>query len=162
MEEKKIEKKIEKGVSDIPGKMEAPVRREGSREKLDILTSRLEQENEQNNIISEKIVETKFSSSGTLVQSSQQKRIKRVEDILEVDLVDIYKKLDPNQRKKFKKRGEEISQVINVLLDGAKIKTKKILSLIKEWLQMIPGVNKFFIEQLAKNKLDEIVQLKNK
>jgi len=33
--------------------------------------------------------------------------------------------------------------------------------LIKKWLLLIPGVNKYFLEQEAKIKADEIVKMKN-
>ena len=45
-------------------------------------------------------------------------------------------------------------------MDKAKLKVKKVVNLIKKWLTMIPGVNKFFLEQEAKIKTDEIVKLK--
>jgi len=120
------------------------------------------EESETRSIVSEKISEHTPGTSTSGVQASGQPRVKRLENILENDLADVYLKLSPNQRIDFKRKGEEISKKINILLDEAKVKTKKILTLIKEWLGMIPGVNKFFLEQLAKNKLDEIVKLKNK
>jgi len=49
---------------------------------------------------------------------------------------------------------------INTLLDKAKINLGKIASLIRKWLSIIPGVNKFFLEQEAKIKADEIMKLK--
>jgi len=120
------------------------------------------EDSETRSIVSEKISEHTPGTSTNGVQTSGQPRVKRLENILENDLADVYLKLSPNQRIDFKRKGEEISKRINILLDEAKVKTKKILTLIKEWLGMIPGVNKFFLEQLAKNKLDEIVKLKNK
>jgi hypothetical protein len=34
---------------------------------------------------------------------------------------------------------------------------KKILALIRDWLKLIPGVNRFFLEQEAKIKTDKIL-----
>jgi hypothetical protein len=47
-------------------------------------------------------------------------------------------------------------------MDSAKFKVKAIVDLIKKWLAIIPGVNKFFLEQEAKIKTDQIIALKQK
>ena len=36
----------------------------------------------------------------------------------------------------------------------------KIIDVIKKWLSIIPGINKFFLEQEAKIKTDKIMELK--
>lgn len=102
------------------------------------------------------------STGPSLVQSSTSQREKEIENILEVDLADVFMKLSPNKKTEFKLKGEETARAINSLLDNTKVKIKKVLSLIKNWLSLIPGVNSFFIEQLAKSKLDDIMKLKNK
>ena len=61
----------------------------------------------------------------------------------------------------FKKKGEETAGKIKELLKSFKDKTKEIVKLIKSWLKMLPGVNKFFIEQEAKIKTDKILNIKN-
>ncbi|PLX20472.1 hypothetical protein C0584_05710 [Candidatus Parcubacteria bacterium] len=111
-------------------------------------------------MVSEKGQDSRKPQGAHLVQSAKSVREKKIEHILEVDLADVYSKLSPRDKVLFKNKGEETAKKINDLLDSAKIKVKKILSLIKDWLSIIPGVNKFFIEQLAKSKLDEIVNLK--
>ncbi|MDA3840181.1 MAG: hypothetical protein PF572_03750 [Patescibacteria group bacterium] len=117
---------------------------------------------EDTSLISEKISENKKGNVSTLVQSTQSEREKKIESILEVDLANVYLKLSPEDKILFKIQGEKTAKAINLLIDNTKIKVKKILVLIKDWLKMIPGVNKFFIEQLAKSKLDEIMKLKRK
>lgn len=100
-------------------------------------------------------------SSAALAQSNPKKqRRKNIEKIMEVDLAEIYMKLSPDKKREFKKKGEETAKSINALFDSAKFKAKKVLALLKDWLKIIPGVNKFFIEQLAKKKLDEIMKIK--
>jgi hypothetical protein len=37
------------------------------------------------------------------------------------------------------------------------VSTKKIFVLIRAWLKIIPGVNRFFLEQEAKIKTDKIL-----
>ena len=60
----------------------------------------------------------------------------------------------------FKKAGEETVAQIDVLLSETKLRINKIIDLIKKWLKMIPGVNKFFLEQEAKIKTDKIIKIK--
>ena len=43
------------------------------------------------------------------------------------------------------------------MVSAAKVHSKKILKAIVGWLKMIPGVNKFFLEQEAKIKTDKIL-----
>ena len=45
-------------------------------------------------------------------------------------------------------------------MKSTKVKVKKILKLILEWLRILPGINRFFLEQEAKIKTDRIIQLK--
>ena len=47
-------------------------------------------------------------------------------------------------------------------MQQTKIQVKKIFILIISWLKIIPGVNKFFLEQEAKIKADRILDLKNR
>lgn len=81
----------------------------------------------------------------------------KIEDILEEDLMDVYLKMAPNQQMAFKQKGEETVSKIRQLLNAAKVNAKKIFELLREWLKMIPGVNRFFLEQEAKIKTDRIL-----
>ena len=89
-------------------------------------------------------------------------REKKVEQILEAGLKDFYQALPADKKQEFKRTGEKTAHQINLLLNGAKIKIKKVISLIKDWLKIIPGLNIFFLEQEAKIKADEIIKLKDK
>ncbi len=102
------------------------------------------------------------------MSSEQEPKVKKdpqlvkVEEILEDGLVDIYRSMDEEHRKMFAKAGEETSVKINKLLKETKVKVKKILELIKAWLQMIPGINKWYVVQESKIKTDRIIKLKTK
>jgi len=95
------------------------------------------------------------------VQQEQKQREKQIEKILEEGLEDIYMNMPPDKQQEFKREGERTVREINNLLNQAKTKVKKIINLIKKWLSIIPGVNKFFLEQEAKIKADEILKIKN-
>ena len=84
----------------------------------------------------------------------------QVEDILEEDLGEAFVKMSPEEQDEFKKAGEETASKIAQLLEAAKVKTRKIFDLIVKWLRIIPGINRFFLEQEAKIKADKILRLK--
>jgi hypothetical protein len=86
--------------------------------------------------------------------------LEKIEDVLEEDLEEIYFKMSPEKQAEFKQAGEVTASKIAGFLGEAKIKVKKILELIKDWLKIIPGINKFFLEQEAKIKTDKILDIK--
>lgn len=85
----------------------------------------------------------------------------QVEGILAEGLEEAYQKLEPHQQLEFKQAGEVAASKIALLLKSAKVRVKEIFSLILRWLKVIPGLNKFFLEQEAKIKADRILALKN-
>jgi hypothetical protein len=92
----------------------------------------------------------------------QAKMQKQVENVLAQGLADVYLNLTPQKRQEFKKAGEQTAQKINQLLSKTKINIGEIIELIKKWLSLIPGMNKYFLEQEAKIKADELIKLRNK
>jgi hypothetical protein len=96
------------------------------------------------------------------VVSEYEEREKQIENFLARDLEEIYLGLPIDKQAEFRKAGEETAQKINKLLEHARINIGKIVGLIRKWLALIPGVNKFFLEQEAKIKADEIVRLRKK
>lgn len=94
------------------------------------------------------------------VTAPPAKRQKQVENILAQDLRDIYLNLAPQKQQEFKRAGEETAKKISRLLTKAKINIGEIIKLIKKWLSLIPGINKYFLEQEAKLKADELIKLK--
>jgi len=86
----------------------------------------------------------------------------QVEGILAQGLEEAYQKLTPAKQLEFKKVGEATASKIALLLKSAKVRVKEIFNLILKWLKVIPGLNKFFLEQEAKIKADRILALKSK
>jgi hypothetical protein len=84
---------------------------------------------------------------------------KEVENVLTENIAEIYKQLPQDRKAVFKQKGEEVAQQITAMIKGGILQIKKILKLIREWLLIIPGVNKYFLEQEAKIKTDKIQQL---
>lgn len=84
-----------------------------------------------------------------------------IENIMEEGLADAYKELSVVEQQEFKLKGEETAQKIREILKSTRIKVKKIFRLLFEWLKLLPGVNRFFLEQEAKIRADKIAALKN-
>lgn len=85
---------------------------------------------------------------------------RRVEQVMEEGIADAYRELTPVQQQEFKIKGEETAWKIRELFKKTHLKVKEIFRLLVEWLRMLPGINKFFIEQEAKIKADKILSLK--
>lgn len=84
----------------------------------------------------------------------------KIEGILAEDLKEIYASMDEPAKRQFRAEGERVAGKIELIIQQVKVKVKKILDLIRIWLTMIPGVNKYFIEQETKIKLDKIMALR--
>lgn len=82
---------------------------------------------------------------------------KQLESLLAEDLTDIFLQMTPAQQIAFKAKGEETASKIREMINQTKVSARKIFHLIRQWLKMIPGVNKFFLEKEAKIKTDKIV-----
>ncbi|MBI4257304.1 hypothetical protein HY626_04595 [Candidatus Uhrbacteria bacterium] len=80
-----------------------------------------------------------------------------IEDILEEDLKELYLTMSPDKQAEFCEKGEQTRSRIRQIVRSAKINAKKIFHLIRDWLKIIPGVNRFFLEQEAKIKTDKIL-----
>ncbi len=83
----------------------------------------------------------------------------RVEKIMEKDLGSFYTTMPPVAQALFKKKGEETANEISAMIRNFKVKVGKVLKLIRDWLHTIPGVNRFFLEQEAKIKTDNILEM---
>jgi len=84
----------------------------------------------------------------------------RIEKVMEEDLADVFRELSRVQQQEFKMKGEETAYKIRQTLKKTHVKVKEIFKLLIEWLKMLPGINKFFLEQEAKIKADKILALR--
>lgn len=91
----------------------------------------------------------------------QIQKVADIEHILEEDLQEIYTKLSPTDKEQFRLAGEKAARDINTLLETATATLKKIVDIITNWLKIIPGVSKYFLEQEAKIKADRLYKLKD-
>lgn len=79
-----------------------------------------------------------------------------VEHLLSEGLGDVYAAMPKDKQSVFRAKGEEVAVRIRLMIQHGKLKVQDVLKMIRDWLRMIPGVNKFFLEQEAKIKTDKI------
>ncbi|HLC70075.1 MAG TPA: hypothetical protein VJH75_03455 [Patescibacteria group bacterium] len=96
----------------------------------------------------------------TTVPQAQDEITVKIEKIMEEGMGDAFSRMSPVAKQEFKIKGEETARKIRSLMKGTKVKAKKIFNLILQWLKLLPGVNRFFLEQEAKIKTDRIIHLK--
>lgn len=82
-----------------------------------------------------------------------------IESIMEDNLREIYQNMPDELKLKFNSEGEKTAGEINNLMQSLKATTKKLIDMLKKWLLIIPGINKFFLEQEAKIKADKIMAI---
>ncbi|MEI6835830.1 MAG: hypothetical protein WCK59_03270 [Candidatus Falkowbacteria bacterium] len=102
------------------------------------------------------------SSVAVVADDYHVKREQEIEAYLSDGLNETFLAMSPAKQKEFKEEGEKTAKKINILLDAAKININKIVKLIRHWLSLIAGVNRFFLDQETKIKADKIVKMKNK
>jgi len=95
-------------------------------------------------------------------QDFQKRRAQEIDNILAEGLHEIFLSLAPEKQQEFKRKGEETVAKINTLLSQTKVKINQIINLIRQWLRVVPGINKFFLEQETKIKADKILKIKDK
>ena len=89
----------------------------------------------------------------------KSKTFQEIENILSEDLSEAYQAMPERLKEEFKKKGDKTASKIEIIISKTKVAINKILSLVRNWLLMISGVNKFFLEQQAKIKTDKILKL---
>ncbi|NTW22709.1 hypothetical protein HGA34_04200 [Candidatus Falkowbacteria bacterium] len=95
-----------------------------------------------------------------LIISPASPEVQQIERIMEDGLAELYAQMPPDKQREFRRVGEQTARQINQLLMATKIQVTKIISLIKDWLKILPGINRFFIEQEAKIKTDELLKMR--
>jgi uncharacterized protein (DUF885 family) len=83
----------------------------------------------------------------------------KIEKVLEENIADAYQRLSPSGKQAFKIKGEKTANAVKEMISQGHSKARKIFTLILEWLRMLPGVNRFFLEQEAKIKTDRLIKL---
>jgi len=91
----------------------------------------------------------------------QSELVFEIKKILSEGLDEFYQSMPETLKQKFDAKGIETATKIEKIVISAKVKIHQIIKLIIDWLKMIPGVNKLFLEQESKIKTDKILLLTN-
>ena len=147
---------LETKKEDINSKIETPnsaEQREGLEEKKTEEINEVKEDQKEGELGQGSIIATSDK------RQTQSERQKAIEKILENDMDDIYIGMRDDERIVFKSLGEKTVGQINQMIEDGKLKFKKVIELIKKWLLVVSGMNRFFLEQEAKLKTDEIMKL---
>lgn len=104
-------------------------------------------------------------SSGTVAATnaypaaSKDETTVNVERVMEEGLGQTYSKLSEKDKIRFKQEGERVVREVSGMIRSLKVQADRVLKLIRKWLSIIPGVNKWFMAQEAKIKTDRLVAL---
>lgn len=85
-----------------------------------------------------------------------------IESVLSHDMAQMYADLPKDIKPIFKARGEEVAIKIQEMIASAEVIARKVLRLIRDWLGLVPNINKYYLEQESKIKTDKIMELANK
>ena len=148
---------VAEGVEAVPTVDEAP-----EREQPETRTEIEEAVEEREPAVSQVPIEVSETPAPAITPSQMSVREKDqlmtdIEEMLSKDLTDVFLALPQEKRSAFKQAGEEAAFKIHAMMETGKVKVKRILELIRNWLRLVPGVNKYFLEQEAKIKTDELV-----
>ncbi len=94
--------------------------------------------------------------------TTKSERLIDIEKIMTEGLDDIYVALPPELQAAVKYEGEIAAAKIEELIESGKSISKKVLAILRSWLEKIPGVNKFFLEQEAKIKTERLLNLRER
>lgn len=92
-----------------------------------------------------------------VVAPQKSQSLVATEKLLSENLEDFFVSLDPAKQEEFRLKGEETATKIDEMVTTFRAKARQVISLIKQWLLLIPGINKFFLEQEAKIKTQKIM-----
>jgi len=107
-------------------------------------------------------VATDMVARSTTAATVTDAEILAIEHILEEgkELGDAYAKLSPEKQVEFRKQEEDVALIIKNILLNVHVNIKKVFMLILGWLKILPGINRFFLEQEAKIKTDKVLKIK--
>jgi len=137
-----------------------PTERESSAEQVERGSSLAERTSAESTPVVPVMIDSPSSVVPIISESTPRHQV--IESILSEGLDQTFLAMPPDIQQRFKVRGEETAKKIDTLLSSTKVQVGKILSLILSWLQIIPGVNRFFLEQEAKIKADKLFDLRHR
>ena len=103
------------------------------------------------------VASTQPTVSIPLETTSSEQRLRR---ILSEDMTELMAPLSTDKKQEVQAEGLKAIQKLQLLLRRTHLRFRQVLQLIWHWLKRIPGINRFFLEQEAKKKTEEILEFK--
>lgn len=97
---------------------------------------------------------------GAVAASAKDPLLKKIEDTLaDESIVELYNALSPEKQTKFKETGELLAKDIKSWIEKGKLVAHILLNRVQAWLRQIVSVNKWYVEQMAKIIVDNVLGL---
>lgn len=155
-------KKLEQTLDEQPESKISRKRREKAEASKEQLERYYRKVDDQHPEQSPYVVRGAKPTAAAVGQPVKSKTLEKVEEVLSERLNKVYYAMNEGKQAEFKATGEKTARLIDEMVVSFKAQAKKILDLIKQWLSIIPGVNKFFIEQESKIKTQKIMAFAQK
>lgn len=136
---------------------QVPVKKESS--SVEKIENKTEQSATENSSVENISIDLPQNNQLNPTINTSELELKKVENILSANMESIFLSMDSATQLVFKQKGEETARKIYVLVQSGKAQVKKIVALIFEWLRIIPKVNKHYLQQEAKIKAEEILNM---
>lgn len=85
-----------------------------------------------------------------------------IANVLSEGLTQVYQGMTPQEQQAFRVAGEQAASQIEAMMKGFHATARAVLGIIRQWLRLIPRVNKYFLEQESKIKTDKMMSLQRK
>lgn len=148
---------LERAPSFLPGQELAPVQPEQSAEQESAVPQQPAPQETPVQVQAAPQAPAPATSQQFVAQDPRAGVLKQVEGLLSDGLKELYMSLPEARRAAFKATGEMVANKITDMIVYGKAKVKEVWKLIGEWLRVVPGVNKYFLEQEIKIKTDKIM-----
>lgn len=99
------------------------------------------------------------SNKDDVVSKEKTQTRKKIEAIMQEDVRELYQSMNAEEQEKFRDKGMEVGNKIEILITTFKAKARNLLKLLMGWLLLVPKANKYYLEQEAKKKTEELIEL---
>jgi hypothetical protein len=148
---------LERAPSFLPGQESAPVQPEQSVEQESAVPQQSAPQEAPVQVRAIAASPAPVPAQQFVVNDPRAGVLKQVESLLSDGLKELYMSLPEARRAAFKQTGEMVANKITDMIMYGKAKVKEVWKLIGEWLRVVPGVNKYFLEQEIKIKTDRVM-----
>lgn len=97
--------------------------------------------------------------AAAVIEQHKDQTLEQIEHVLSDGLKDVYAQLPPNKQRQFRVQGEAAARQIRQMVAGGKPRSYKLVKLVDSWLKLIPNVNRYYLRQETKRKVDRLQEI---